>query len=222
MIWLANNPSPSVCESEDAVHAGCILYKESIQKITKVCTDAREDGIPVIWLQDVAGFDIGEDAENKGLLRYGAALLRELADDALDNPPHLCVLLRKASGAGYYAMKGAPFSPAWIVATAATRLEVMAPQTLADTMYRKKIQSLGDSPENAAQRQMIETARLHLIEHQTESSRPQSAAMRGDVDMIVYLHQLRQLAVSFVRAAYQSTNHIHKPSRLWASGQVDL
>ena len=146
-----------------------------------------------------------------------AMLLRELSNDRPGDPPHLCILVRKASGAGYYAMKGSPFHPAWIVGTALTHLEVMAPETLADTIYLKKLQSLGNSPETDEKRASIEAARSELIAHQTEASKPQNAAIRGDIDCIVPLEQLRNLVISFARCAYQSTNHIRKPQRLWST-----
>ena len=221
VVLIANNPEQSESYDDHTTHAGSILYKESIIKMRQVCEDAREDGIPVIWLQDVAGFDIGYEAERQGLLKYGAMMLRELSSDQRDDPPHLCILLRKASGAGYYAMKGAPFHPAWIAATALTHLEVMAPETLADTLYHKKLQALDNSPQSDTKRAAIETARSELIARQSEASKPQSAAIRGDVDCIVPLDELRNLMITFVHSAYQSTIHHRKPQRLWSTGNCE-
>ncbi len=216
VIFIASNPEQTQSENDGTIHAGSILYKDAIIKMHRVCEDAREDGIPVVWLQDVAGFDIGYEAERQGLLKYGAMLLRELSSRQPTDPPHLCILLRKASGAGYYAMKGSPFHPAWIVGTALTYLEVMSPETLADTMYQKKLQSLNDSPESISKRAAIEAARSELIARQTDASKPQNAAIRGDIDCIVPLAQLRNLVISFVRCAYQSGNKPRKPQRLWS------
>ncbi len=221
-VLIASNPEQTESKDDHAVHAGSILYKESIIKMRRVCENAREDGIPVIWLQDVAGFDIGYEAERQGLLKYGAMILRELSCDRREDPPHLCILLRKASGAGYYAMKGAPFHPAWIVATALTHLEVMAPETLADTLYHKKLLALDNTPESAAKRASVEASRSELIARQTECSKPQSAAIRGDVDCIVPLNELRNLVITFVQSAYQSTIHPRKPQRLWSTGNDSL
>ena len=35
----------------------------------------NDDGLPIIWLQDISGFDIGLEAEKHGLLGYGSNLL---------------------------------------------------------------------------------------------------------------------------------------------------
>ena len=196
--------------------AGAVLYRDGITKMRMVAAAARDDGIPMIWLQDVAGFDVGPEAEREGLLGHGAMLLRELSDDSNSCPPSLTVILRKASGAGYYAMKGAPFHPAWVVATAVSRLEVMQPQVLAGVVYDSKMNRLGDSPKDLEIRAKLEDDKQELLERQILNGQALSAAKRGDVDDIVPLCQLRKLCISFVRCAYQSTNKPHKPHRLWS------
>lgn len=128
VIFIANQP----------LHFGSVLSKDSILKMTRIVQNAHVTGTPVIWLQDVSGFDIGETAERDGLLRHGAALLHALTRQDTD-APHLTICLRKAAGAGYYAMKGRPFAPALIAGTVLTRLEVMDPTILAQTLFDAKI-----------------------------------------------------------------------------------
>lgn len=135
-------------ESDGRFKSGGILYREGITKIRRIAAAANHDGIPTIWLQDVSGFDIGAEAERDGLLRHGAGILHEIAADESRTPAALTIVLRKASGAGYYAMKGAPFHPAWRVVTALSRIEVMRSDVLASALYDKKIARIRRDIEN--------------------------------------------------------------------------
>ena len=214
IMLIANQTQPTQTQDEQ-LHAGSILYQDGITKIRMAVEMAQKDGLPVIWLQDVAGFDIGHEAEKQGLLRHGAMLLHEIAADSIQTPAHLTILLRKASGAGYYAMKGAPFHPALVVGTALTKLEVMSPEILAATMYDRKLASCA---QDESQYQAIENQKKALIENQTHQASPIAAAKRGDIDDIIALRDLRQFMITFTRAAWQNGARPSKPPRLWAAG----
>ena len=94
------------------------------------------DGIPLVWLQDVAGFDIGVEAEALGLLGYGSSLIYS---NSTTRAPVFTVLLRKASGAGYYAMHGLPYDPIVQLSTAGSRLAVMEGRTLAIAAFNTRL-----------------------------------------------------------------------------------
>ncbi|HHO53326.1 MAG TPA: propionyl-CoA carboxylase, partial [Deltaproteobacteria bacterium] len=55
--------------------AGGVLYREGIAKISAFSRVCSEDGLPLVWLQDISGFDIGIEAERLGLLGYGSNLI---------------------------------------------------------------------------------------------------------------------------------------------------
>src|SRR6185295_278809 len=91
---------------DDPEHRGAkkpagILYQEGIAKMASFSRACEADGIPIVWLQDISGFDIGVEAERLGLLGYGSSLIYA---NSTNTTPMFTVLLRKASGAGYYAM----------------------------------------------------------------------------------------------------------------------
>src|SRR5690606_37245795 len=94
------------------------------------------DGIPLVWLQDISGFDIGREAERHGLLAYGSSLIYT---NSTNDVPMFTVLLRKASGAGYYAMAGLPYDPVVQLSTCLTRQSVMEGRTLAIATYNSKL-----------------------------------------------------------------------------------
>ncbi|MEO6708421.1 MAG: carboxyl transferase domain-containing protein, partial [Planctomycetota bacterium] len=87
-------------EQRGAKKPAGILYREGIAKLSAFSRACNDDGIPIVWLQDISGFDIGVEAERLGLLGYGSSLIYT---NSTNSVPMFTVLLRKASGAGYYA-----------------------------------------------------------------------------------------------------------------------
>ncbi|MFH1419737.1 MAG: carboxyl transferase domain-containing protein, partial [Planctomycetota bacterium] len=134
---IANNQQLTLHpELKDRTRAGGLLYREGIAKISQFSRSCDSDGIPIIWLQDISGFDIGLEAEKHGLLGYGSNLLYT---NSTNTVPMITVLLRKASGAGYYAMTGLPYEPIVQLSTPLTRLAVMEGRTLAIGAFRTKL-----------------------------------------------------------------------------------
>ncbi|MFN0243731.1 MAG: acyl-CoA carboxylase subunit beta, partial [Planctomycetota bacterium] len=113
-----------------------ILYKEGIAKVSVFSRACDADGIPIVWLQDISGFDIGVEAERLGLLGYGSSLIYT---NSTNTVPMFTVLLRKASGAGYYAMAGMPYEPVVQLSTPLARLSVMEGRTLAIAAFNTKL-----------------------------------------------------------------------------------
>ena len=106
----------------DVRRPGGILYREGIAKTAQFSRACNDDGIPIVWIQDISGFDIGPEAERQGLLGYGSSLIYT---NSTNSVPMFTILLRKASGAGYYAMAGMPYRPVLQLATPLTRLAVI-------------------------------------------------------------------------------------------------
>jgi 3-methylcrotonyl-CoA carboxylase beta subunit len=123
-------------EHPGGMRPGGILYRAGIAKISAFSRACDADGIPLIWLQDISGFDIGAEAERQGLLSYGSNLIYT---NSTNTVPMFTVLLRKASGAGYYAMAGLPYDPVVQLSTCISRLSVMEGRTLAIATYNTKL-----------------------------------------------------------------------------------
>src|SRR3989442_4724809 len=123
-------------EREREQRTGGILYREGIAKISQFSRCCNDDGIPILWFHDISGFDIGPEAERQGLLGYGSNLIYT---SSTNTTPMISVLLRKASGAGYYAMAGMPYDPVVQLSTPLTRLAVMEGRTLAIGAFRTKL-----------------------------------------------------------------------------------
>jgi acetyl-CoA carboxylase carboxyltransferase component len=214
MGFIANNllptPHPDV---PGRMRAGGILYRDGIAKISAFSRACNEDGVPIVWLQDIAGFDIGVEAEAQGLLGYGSSLIYT---NSTNTVPMATVLLRKASGAGYYALAGMPYEPVVQLSTPLTRLAVMEGRTLAIAAFNTKLDddfeiAAQDPAERAdIQRQMDETAAR--IEADMD---PIAAAARMDTDEVVGFGELRRYLEGFAELAWQAPRHARNP-RIWS------
>ncbi len=207
-------------EHHSAVKPAGILYKEGIAKVSAFSRACDADGIPIVWLQDITGFDIGVEAERLGLLGYGSSLIYT---NSTNEVPMFTVLLRKASGAGYYAMAGLPFEPVVQLSTTLTRLAVMEGRTLAIAAYNTKLDDEFEiATEDPEERAEIE-AGMQATQDRIESDMdPYKAASQMDTDEIVALSELRPWLVALAEMAYQSTGHRRvKNPRIWSLHDIE-
>ena len=200
---------------------GGVLYREGIAKLTTFVRTCADDGVPVIWLQDVSGFDIGVEAERQGLLGYGSNLIYT---NSTHSAPVFTVLLRKASGAGYYAMAGMPYEPILQLATPMTRLAVMEGSTLAIAAFNSKLDDdfeiATDNPEERAQ---IEAGMAGVAGRIEEDMCPARAASRMDVDEVVPVTDLREWVTCLVEMSWQSTSRRRtKNPRIWSLHDLNV
>ena len=192
-----------------------IFYRGGIAKVSAFSRACNDDGIPIVWLQDISGFDIGAEAEAQGLLAYGSNLIYTNSTNAV---PMFTVLLRKASGAGYYAMSGLPYDPVVQLSTTVARQSVMEGRTLAIATYNTKLDDnfeiLTRDPE---ERRSIEEG-MKSVERRIEADMdPFVAARQMDTDEIIELGELRDYLGMLAEAAYQSPGVRRiKNSRIWS------
>lgn len=202
-------------------HPAGILYREGIAKISAFSRACNDDGIPLIWLQDISGFDIGQEAERLGLLAYGSSLIYT---NSTNSTPMFTVLLRKASGAGYYAMAGMPYDPVVQLSTCLSRQSVMEGRTLAIATYNTKLDEnfeiMSEDPEERAKIQ----AGMRAVEERIEADMdPYVAARQMDTDEIVRIDELRTWLTSLVEMAYQGSGYRRvKNPRIWSMHDLQV
>ena len=192
-----------------------ILYRGGIAKISAFSRACNDDGIPLVWLQDISGFDIGTEAERQGLLAYGSSLIYT---NSTNDVPMFTVLLRKASGAGYYAMSGLPYDPVVQLSTPISRLSVMEGRTLAIATYNTKLDDeFRIATDDVEERTAIEKGMREVERRIEQDMDPYVAAQKLDTDEIVALDELRDWLVTLVEASYQSVGYRRvKNPRIWS------
>lgn len=192
-----------------------ILYREGIAKLAAFRRACDEDGLPLVWLQDVSGFDIGVEAERQGLLGYGSSLIYA---NSTGSAPMFTVLLRKASGAGYYAMAGMPYEPVVQLSTSLTRLSVMEGRTLAIAAYNTKLdEDFEIAVEDPEERERVRRGMADTEAKIEGDMDPYRAASQMDTDEIVRLDELRSWLELFAETSYQATGYRRlKNPRIWS------
>ncbi|HXW53734.1 MAG TPA: carboxyl transferase domain-containing protein [Myxococcota bacterium] len=195
--------------------AGGILYREGVKKLARFCRALNDDGIPMCWLQDVSGFDVGIEAEKQGLLSYGSSLIYA---NSTHQTPMMTVLLRKASGAGYYAMAGMPYDPVLQLSTCLSRLAVMEGQTLAIGAYHTKLDdNFQIATRDPEERIRIEKGMEEVSARIEADMDPYKAASQMDTDEIVTLSEIRKYLACFAECSYQASGYRRiKNPRIWS------
>lgn len=216
-LWvgiIANNVLPSPHPDRPGeLRGGGILYRDGIAKISAFSRTCNEDGIPLVWLQDIAGFDIGVEAEALGLLGFGSSLIYT---NSTNTVPMATVLLRKASGAGYYAMAGLPYEPVMQLSTPLTRLAVMEGRTLAIAAFSTKLDDDFEiATTNPAEKAEIQQAMDSTAERIEADMDPVAAASRMDTDEVIPLAEIRDYLEAFVEMSWQSPRRSRNP-RIWS------
>ncbi|GDX82436.1 propionyl-CoA carboxylase subunit beta [Deltaproteobacteria bacterium] len=212
--FIANNVMPTPHpERPGELRGGGILYRDGIAKISAFSRTCNEDGLPIVWLQDIAGFDIGVEAEALGLLGYGSSLIYT---NSTNTVPMVTVLLRKASGAGYYAMAGMPYHPVLQLSTPLTRLAVMEGRTLAIAAFNTKLDDDFEiASQDPAERAQVAAAMDETAARIEADMEPIGAAARMDTDEVIPLGDIRRYLEAVVEMAWQSPRRVRNP-RIWS------
>ncbi len=207
-------------ERPGKVRPGGILYRDGIAKISQFSRACNSDGIPIVWLQDISGFDIGTDAEARGLLGFGSNLIYT---NSTNTTPMFTVLMRKASGAGYYAMAGLPYEPVVQLSTTIARQSVMEGRTLAIAAYNTKLDDdFNIASEDPAEREAIASGMAAVEERIEGDMDPYKAASQRDTDEIVSPAELRGWLECLVESAYQAQGYRRvKNPRIWSLHDLD-
>ncbi len=220
-VGLVANRQGLIDEPGIGRRPGGALYREGIAKIATFTRLCQEDGVPIVWLQDISGFDIGVEAEALGLLGYGSNLIY---GNATHDVPMFTVLLRKASGAGYYAMAGLPYEPVVQLSTPRTRLSVMEGRTLAIATYNSKLDDDFEiATDDPVERAEIERGMTETAARIDADMDPVASAARMDTDEVVPLPRLRAWLSCLVESAWQSTGYRRtKNPRIWGAHELTV
>ncbi|MGH9028289.1 MAG: acyl-CoA carboxylase subunit beta [Acidimicrobiales bacterium] len=134
---VANNP---------AVRGG-VLFVDSSDKGARFIWCADAFNVPLVFLADVPGFMIGTAVEKQGIIRHGAKMITAVSEATVAK---VSVVVRKAYGAGLYAMSGPAFEPDSCIALPTAEIAVMGPEAAVNAVYANKIAEIADEAEREA------------------------------------------------------------------------
>ncbi len=125
---------------------GGVLFHDSADKATKFINLCDAYHIPLLFLVDVPGFMIGTKVERAGIIRHGAKMISAMSEASV---PKISVIVRKAYGAGLYAMAGPAFEPDACLALPSAQIAVMGPEAAVNAVYANKIAALPEEERQA-------------------------------------------------------------------------
>jgi len=128
-------------------HKGGVLFSDSADKAARFIWACNAFNIPLLFLADVPGFMIGTQVERQGIIRHGAKMISAVSEATV---PKISVIVRKAYGAGLYAMAGPAFDPDCCIALPSASIAVMGPQAAINAVYYNQLQAIPDGAERAA------------------------------------------------------------------------
>jgi acetyl-CoA carboxylase carboxyltransferase component len=123
---------------------GGVLFVDSADKTAKFVNLCDAFNIPLLFLSDVPGFMIGSSVEKQGIIRHGAKMISAISEASVTK---ISVVLRKAYGAGLYAMCGPGFAPECCLALPTASIAVMGPEPAVNAVYYNKMEEIEDLEE---------------------------------------------------------------------------
>jgi acetyl-CoA carboxylase carboxyltransferase component len=134
---------------------GGVLFVDSADKAARFIWLCDAFRIPLLFFADVPGFMIGSKVERQGIIRAGAKMIAAVSEATV---PKFSVVVRKAYGAGLYAMCGPAFEPDACLALPGASIAVMGPEAAVNAVYFNKLQDLAPGPERDARVDELRTA----------------------------------------------------------------
>ncbi len=139
---------------------GGVLFVDSADKAARFIWICDAFNVPLLFLADVPGFMIGTDVERQGIIRHGAKMISAVSEATV---PKISVIVRKAYGAGLYAMAGPAYDPDCTIALPSAQIAVMGPAPAVNAVFFNKLAELPEE-QQAERRRELEAAYMEDID----------------------------------------------------------
>jgi acetyl-CoA carboxylase carboxyltransferase component len=186
--------------ANNSLHKGGVLFVDSADKATRFVQLCDAFNVPLLFLADVPGFMVGAAVEKQGIIRHGAKMISAISEATV---PKICVVVRKAYGAGLYAMAGPGFEPDATIALPTAKIAVMGAEAAVNAVYANKIAALPTDEERAA----FVSQKRKEYEQDIDIVRLASELV---VDAVVAPHQLRNELVRRFALARNKDRHFSR------------
>jgi acetyl-CoA carboxylase carboxyltransferase component len=165
-------------------HKGGVLFSDSADKAARFIWTCNAFNIPLLFLADVPGFMIGTQVERQGIIRHGAKMISAVSEATV---PKISVIVRKAYGAGLYAMAGPAFDPECCLALPGAQIAVMGPEAAINAVYYNQLQGIENERERVAKTEELRRAYaedidvLHLASELVVDAVVEPAELRSEL-----------------------------------------
>ena len=190
--WARLEGRPVAIVANNPAVKGGVLFVDSADKAARFIWCADAFNVPLVFLADVPGFMIGTAVERAGIIRHGAKMITAVSEATV---PKVSVILRKAYGAGLYAMAGPAFAPDACIALPSAKIAVMGPEAAVNAVFANRIAAI----EDPAERERFVREQRTAYEKDVDLLRLASDLV---IDAVVEPHELRaELIARLARAA---------------------
>ena len=174
-----------------------VLFSEAAQKgahFIELCSQRR---IPLVFLQNITGFMVGQKYENEGIARHGAKMVTAVATTSV---PKITMLVGGSFGAGNYGMAGRAYSPRFLWSWPNSRISVMGGAQAAGVLATVKRDAIerGGGAWSAEEEAAFKQPTIDMFD---EQSHPLYASARLWDDGIIDPRRARDVLHLSLRAA---------------------
>jgi len=141
----------AVIANQPAERAGAI-FPDAAEKAAQFVWTADAYNIPLLYLCDTPGFMAGSQVEREGILEQGKKMIYATSSATV---PKQCVVVRKAYGAGIYAMSGPAYRPESTIALPSGEIAIMGPEAAINAVYANRLADIDDPEERAEVEQQL-------------------------------------------------------------------
>jgi 3-methylcrotonyl-CoA carboxylase beta subunit len=185
-----------------------VLFSESALKgahFVQLCSQRR---VPLIFLQNITGFMVGKQYEERGIIKDGAKMVQAVATAEV---PKFTVVIGASHGAGNYAMCGRGYGPRFLFVWPNARISVMGAQQAAHVLVTVKQQQLTRDKETLSDDEKRRIADSILKQYEEEGSPYFSTARLWDDGILDPLDTRRVIGLCLDVAMMTPTRETHAP-----------
>lgn len=196
-VGMVANQRNIVKTKKGEIQMGGVVYSDAAEKAARFIMNCNQRKIPLVFLQDVAGFMVGSRAEQGGIIKDGAKMVNAVANSVV---PKFTVIIGSSYGAGNYAMCGAAYDPRLIVAWPSAQIAVMGGKTAANTLLQIKTaaqKAQGKAMTEAEKKQFL----AEITQKYHEKLHPYYAAARLWIDALIDPLATREVIAIGIEAA---------------------
>ena len=127
-------------------HRAGAIFPDAAEKAAEFVWTCDAYNVPLLYLCDTPGFMAGSQVEKEGILEQGKKMIYATSSATV---PKQCVVIRKAYGAGIYAMSGPAYDPESTIGLPSGEIAIMGPEAAINAVYRNRLDAIEDDEERA-------------------------------------------------------------------------
>lgn len=158
-----------------------VLFSESAMKVAHFVELCDQRGIPLLFLQNITGFMVGQKYENEGIAKHGAKMVMAVSNTRV---PKFTVIIGGSYGAGNYGMCGRAYQPRQLWMWPNARISVMGGEQASNVLLTVKQDQLAAKGKSMSAEEQIAFKKPILEKYEEESSAYFSSARLWDDGII--------------------------------------